>query len=405
MIIHGIFEHKRLTISSKPQGINLSLEDETSTEVFSFDHAGRLWTALMGDVSYRRGLDGTTIARWTDFQGLRHRRRLTSEEAEALAQQCQVVVYKVREGISNGKTTLEDPLPPDTLTSLASAALHDASHRADDIEKYRKIYLPVGILPPDQYGAVVLQASEGCSFNRCTFCSFYRDRPFRIKSPTEYEAHCEQVKTFLGAGLSLRRTIFLGDANSLIIPTSQLIEMLEITRRHFDVDALGGIYAFLDGVSGKTKSSGDFRRLSALGLQRVYIGLESGNEALLKYLNKPSTPDSIVHTVQALKQGGVAVGIIVLLGAGGKKYAPDHVRDTIKVINRLHLDAEDILYFSELVESEGMEYQMKAYEESLQPLYEEERLAQGLQIEQALKFSGGRGIPHIARYDIREFVY
>jgi hypothetical protein len=116
-------------------------------------------------------------------------------------------------------------------------------------------------------------------------------------------------------------------------------------------------------------------------------------------------PEAVINTVKAIKKGGAAVGIIVLLGAGGKTFAAEHVRETIKVINKLTLDENDILYLSELIESEGIPYQQKAYDDNLIPLSEQERIDQGDRIENGLKFNTHRGMPHISRYDIREFIY
>jgi radical SAM superfamily enzyme YgiQ (UPF0313 family) len=130
-----------------------------------------------------------------------------------------------------------------------------ADRYRQDVIQYHKVYKPVGILPPDQYMAVVLQATEGCSFNTCTFCDFYRDRPFRIKQPDAFRQHCEAVRDYLGEGLKLRRTIFLGDANALVIPMPRLLPLLDIVHQTYDVEALGGIYAFLDGLAGNAKAA------------------------------------------------------------------------------------------------------------------------------------------------------
>ena len=70
------------------------------------------------------------------------------------------------------------------LDALARITAWSPSRLAEDAARFRQIYKPVSILPPDQYLSIVLQATEGCSYNRCTFCTFYRDRPFRIKSPS-----------------------------------------------------------------------------------------------------------------------------------------------------------------------------------------------------------------------------
>ena len=165
------------------------------------------------------------------------------------------------------------------------------------------------------------------------------------------------------------------------------------------------MYAFLDGFSGTKKSAQDYRTLANLGLRRVYIGRESGNEALLRFLKKPGKPEDVLQAVRALKAGGVSVGVIVLLGAGGHAYAQGHIKDTIQGINKMDLDLDDLIYFSELVAEEGLAYVHDAYQASLRPLDPAERIAQGETIERGLKFSDQAGTPHISRYDIREFVY
>jgi radical SAM superfamily enzyme YgiQ (UPF0313 family) len=276
---------------------------------------------------------------------------------------------------------------------------------AADVNAYAQVYKPVGILPPDQYMAVVLQATLGCSFNTCTFCNFYHDRPFRIQDPVSFRAHVAAVKNYLAEGLSLRRTIFLGDANALVIPMPRLLALLDVIHAHFDVEKLGGLYAFLDGFSGERKSADDYRRLAQQGFKRIYIGMESGHPALLKFLNKPGQPGDVLKAVQAIKTGGIAVGIIVLLGAGGQQYARRHVDDTVRLINAMPLDADDLIYFSELIETEDLEYTRAAFRADLKPLTSDARIAQGDEIERRLKFDMHSGVPHISRYDIREFVY
>jgi radical SAM superfamily enzyme YgiQ (UPF0313 family) len=253
--------------------------------------------------------------------------------------------------------------------------------------------------------AVVLQATEGCSFNTCTFCSFYKDRPFRIKTPDEFRAHAEAVRDFLGRGLSLRRTLFLGDANAIVVPTERLLRLLDVVHEVYDVERLGGVYAFLDGFSGEKKTTADYQRLRQRGLKRVYIGLESGSPALLRLLRKPGAPADAVAAVRALKAAGVAVGIIILLGAGGQRYAAEHVRDSIAVLNAMQLDMDDILYFSELFTSEGTPYARDAVEAGLEPLSPADCAAQQAAIEAGLVFTTAQGTPHISRYDIREFIY
>ncbi|HSO26918.1 MAG TPA: radical SAM protein, partial [Anaerolineales bacterium] len=304
-----------------------------------------------------------------------------------------------------GNVPTNQAVSPEAVAGFERAMAFDSQRSQADAEQYHQVYKPVGILPPDQYMAVVLQATEGCAFNTCTFCDFYKDRPFRIKSPSEFLEHAHAVRDYLGPGLSLRRTIFLGDANALVAPMAKLSPLMDIVHQVYDVERLGGIYAFLDGFSGQKKTRADYADLARRGLKRVYIGMESGNAELLSFLRKPGQPQDALQAVRALKAGGVAVGVIVLLGAGGRQYARRHVADTIALLNAMPLDLEDVVYFSELILSEGMHYVQDAYAAELQPLDEAARQAQAEEIEAGLRFSEQGGVPHISRYDIREFVY
>ncbi|NLX10782.1 MAG: radical SAM protein [Chloroflexi bacterium] len=406
-VILGKWAKRPITISVKPNCLTVSIEGGGGEPaVLSYDYEGRLWTALLDGITYRRGLDGKMVAKWQQADRARDRRWLSPDEArQQIEAPARAQVADLYAAIQSGDAQIGAPLPEQGHHGFRRAIAFDAARSEQDAARYRQVYLPVGILPPDQYFAVVLQAAEGCSFNTCTFCTFYQGRPFRIKPPDDFRAHARAVRDFLGEGLSLRRTIFLGDANALVIPMPRLLPLVEIVHEVYDVERLGGIYAFLDGFSGQKKTADDYAALRALGLKTVYIGMESGSADLLRFLKKPGQPADVVEAVRAIKAGGVAVGVIVLLGAGGHQYAAQHVRDTVAAINAMGLDMDDLIYFSELIVSEGMAYARDAYQAGLQPLTPQERIAQGEAVECGLRFSQAGGMPHISRYDIREFVY
>jgi hypothetical protein len=403
MIVAGNWDNRPVTISVKSNCLTISLDGPYDADVFSYDFAGRLWTAFFDRISYRRGLDGKMIAKWRADDGQRRRRWLAREEALSVEIHARQLVKELVLGLDSGLVRLQSALPESGRTALTAALAFDTERSEADAAAYHRVYKPVGILPPDQYMAVVLQATEGCSFNTCSFCSFYKDRPFLIKPPDVFRAHALAVREFLGAGLSLRRTLFLGDANALVVPMARLLPLLGVVHEVYDVAALGGIYAFLDGFSGDKKSVGDYRALAAQGLKRVYIGLESGSADLLTFLHKPGKPADAVQAVRAMKASGVAVGVIVLLGAGGHLYADAHVRDTITAINAMRLDEEDIVYFSELIAGDDLPYAQDAERTGLLPLSPQELILQGEAIEAGLRFNAG--MPKISRYDIREFIY
>jgi radical SAM superfamily enzyme YgiQ (UPF0313 family) len=80
---------------------------------------------------------------------------------------------------------------------------------------------------------LVLQLTLGCHWNRCTFCDFYKAVHFHIKSMEEFEQHIHAVKRFVGNAIHLRRSIFLGDANALILPQSRLMRVFDQINQEF----------------------------------------------------------------------------------------------------------------------------------------------------------------------------
>jgi radical SAM superfamily enzyme YgiQ (UPF0313 family) len=258
----------------------------------------------------------------------------------------------------------------------------------------------------------VLQAAEGCSWNRCTFCTFYRDRPFRIKSPEQFRQHARHVKAFFGSAIGLRKSLFLADANALIIPQGRLLELLQIIHEEFSIGAprsgdtytLNGIYSFLDIFGAERKTLDDYRQLADYGVRRIYIGLETGDPDLFKLLNKPGSPQECVEVVRTIKAAGIAVGIIILAGAGGQTLAQQHVDNSLRALLEMQPDAGDIVYLSPLVLAGDDEYSQRMRELGIRELSREEIIAQVNTFKAAFK-SRGRDRPRVTLYNIEDFLY
>ena len=247
-----------------------------------------------------------------------------------------------------------EPQQRELLQQVAArAAAFNVQAAHDDVAAFRALYQDIPILPPDQYTALVLLASDGCRYNRCTFCGFYRDTPYRTRSLNEFRQHVEQAVRYHGAGLALRRSIFLGQANALCGPRSWREGILRHVHERFEFPAPRGpsrtawwqgsvtrfaaITSFLDALAGTRISAEEFAAMRRLNLRQIFIGLESGSPRLLDWLRKPAQPRHMLDTVRAAKQGGVAVGVIVLVGAGGERYFDEHVRDTVRVLQEMRL--------------------------------------------------------------------
>lgn len=403
MLFRGRLGDSLVTLSLQPHWLTLGVDE---TFIVSWDRGGRLYSVYRHEHTFRRGLNGRVLEKWQDADGARHWDTLGRADAESLADDAARLAARVRDamGTRQWSWTSEpsEAVGSDLLTALDRAAAFTGVASRRDASRFAEIYSPVGILPPDQYLSVVVQATEGCSFNTCTFCALYGGH-YRVKTVEEFEAHLEAVREFLGPSLGLRgRGLFVGSANALAVPIARLVPMLERVARVFP-DLRGGLAAFLDGFTGIHKSAADVAVLRGLGLRRVYVGLESGHDPLLGFVRKPATRAQVVDTVRAIKEGGVHVGVIVMTGLGGKTFAQAHVADTIAALNDMPLDANDLLYFSDLVEHTGTPYPVLASERAIRPLSAEQRAEQRGAIREGLRFAGAP--PHVATYDIREFVY
>ncbi|GAB4520939.1 MAG: radical SAM protein [Anaerolineae bacterium] len=416
-----------LTLVVRSQAINLQ---HGISETCTFDLAGRPVGAFFDGRNYRRGLDNRWLVKWTEGHPReRQRRWLTSGEARTILERMHHLARELQQAVDAGQVerTPQDPGRMDigegAREALTRVLRWDWPALETDRQRFLRVYKPIGILPPDQYLSLVLQATEGCWHNACTFCTFYRDRPFRIKSPAEFAAHIDAVLDFFGESIALRRTIFLGDANALVMPFHRLTQLLDVMAGRLTImpgglsaseqrrwrerypDGFLGLYSFMDAFNVHRKSQEQWRQLAQRGLQRVYIGMETGDDALLRFLNKPGDAADVVEAVTLLKRAGVAVSVIILLGAGGERYFESHVENTVKALNAMPLDARDIIYFSDFVVLPGSEYVVLAAEAGIQPLSTRRMREQEAAIRARTRWRADDRGPRFSRYDIREFLY
>lgn len=417
----------RLLVNARREATTVVVDEKRS---WNFDREGRLIGAWLEGRNYRRSLDNRVIEKQAGPQpGLsyRVRRELPADEARAFLARTYAQVANYRAALDDPSMRIANDASPEDGVA-ARAALDrvlecDLARLERDAETFHRIYKPINILPPDQYLALVLQATEGCSYNQCAFCGFYRDRSFRVKRLDEFKQHIHDVRALFGDAITLRKTIFLADANALILPQDQLLSLFDAIHAEFaiqpcnlDRDALKvwkaqqpthfeGVYSFVDAFTTRRKPARQFAELAARGLRRVYVGLESGDAALLQFLGKPNVPEEARQLVCRVKEGGVAVGIVILAGAGGEKYAEPHVRHTVSIVNAMPLDERDLIYFSELVDYPRSEYSALARAAGIRPLTIEEIEEQMKQMRAGFRFPNANRAPKVSYYDVREFVY
>lgn len=387
-------------------GITLNLQRhhltiaENMRTIISFDGEGRPIVAFRHGANYVRGLSGEVLRKRALAPGQKERRKLADAERRMVLAELLAETERMIEQI-------ESTAPLAARNWFERIRRWDVERLEAERERFRTIYKPISILPPDQYRALVLQATEGCSWNRCHFCTFYRDRAFRIHSPASFRDHIQRVKEFVGAGLGLRMAIFLGDANALIIPQPRLRELLQVVHEEFTIGPeadFKGIYAFLDIFGAERKTLDEYRELAAAGVRRIYLGLESGDETVFRLLNKPGSPAEAIDAVRTIKAVGIAVGVILLVGAGGERFAAEHVQHSLAALAAMPLGPDDIVYLSPLIVSPDSPYlaQLQAYASS--PLPETAINRQLEELKRGARTVAGPGAK-VVIYHIEEFVY
>jgi Radical SAM superfamily len=400
--------------SASGRAVLAALRDGSTTvglderDTLSFDGAGRLIRAFWAGRSIRRSLDHRFIEkrRAGPYPWSADRRTLGPAESRALLATVARDLEAVAEALAGPHPGVAGAHAEALRLRLAEILRWTPEALEADAAAFGRLYRPVRVLPPDQYGAVVVQLTEGCSYNQCSFCQLYRDRPFRVKSPEELRHHLRAVRQYFGKGLATRRSVFLADANALVLPVQRILDALEAV-----ADALSGVtpgrrgvYSFVDAFSGLPRAAADFQAMAARGLRRVYLGMETGCDELLRLLNKPATNAEALALTRALKEGGVQVGVIVMVGIGGERYAAAHLRETVAALGAMPLGPGDLIYLSPLEASPGSPYRQREREAGLRPLGDAEMAEQLVALRAGLRGRPG-GHPVVAVYDVRDFLY
>lgn len=185
--------------------------------------------------------------------------------------------------------------------------------------------------PPSEWDSLIIQVTEGCTWNRCHFCDMYRGKDFRIKPMTELARELEtHVRRHDPREV---RRIFLADGNAMVLSMDALRERLDLLRRTFP--ALRRVSAYASPSDLKPKTDGELYELRSLGLIRLYTGIESGDDEVLARNNKGETAASTLSALLRAREAGMELSVMILLGLGGRERSRDHVDASAHLINRL----------------------------------------------------------------------
>ncbi|MCX8017166.1 MAG: radical SAM protein, partial [Rhodocyclaceae bacterium] len=184
--------------------------------------------------------------------------------------------------------------------------------------------------PPSEANALILPVTDGCSWNRCTFCEMYTDPQKRFRARDEAETletirRCGEV-----FGDRVKR-VFLADGDALVLPPRRLIAILEAIRRH--LPAVQRVSSYCLPRNLRKKSAAELRRLAEAGLTLAYVGAESGDDLVLERVQKGETFESTQEALLKLGEAGITRSVMILNGLGGRALSRRHAENSARLIN------------------------------------------------------------------------
>ena len=184
--------------------------------------------------------------------------------------------------------------------------------------------------PPSEANSLLLRATRGCPWNRCTFCSMYKTMKFEIRDLEEILGDIELAKELYGDRVT---TVFIGDSNSLTIKTEILVQVLNSLYSSFP--HLERVTSYARAKTVAKKPMEDLEKIYQAGLNRLHVGLETGDRELLKEIEKGATPEEMVEAGRRAKKAGFEYSLYVLLGIGGEEKWEQHAKGTAEVLNQI----------------------------------------------------------------------
>jgi radical SAM superfamily enzyme YgiQ (UPF0313 family) len=184
--------------------------------------------------------------------------------------------------------------------------------------------------PPSEADSLLLQATIGCSHNRCSFCAMYRNKEFRVRKLEEVLEDVRLARDYYGPDV---RRVFICDGNALILPTTYLLTLLETLEQTFP--GLQRVGAYANARDLASKSIADLQELVRHKFSIFYLGLESGSNEILRQVDKGATAAEMVAGVRQAMNAGMKSSVIFLLGLGGRKLWRENAVESARAVSQM----------------------------------------------------------------------
>ena len=184
--------------------------------------------------------------------------------------------------------------------------------------------------PPSEAQSLILPVTDGCSWNECSFCEMYTapQKAFRARDEDEVLATIRRCGERFGRDV---RRVFLADGDATVLPTRRLLAILEAIRTH--LPGVHRISSYCLPRNLRKKSQAEVDALAAAGLAMVYVGAESGDDAVLAAVNKGETFDSTRDALDKLGAAGITRSVMILNGLGGQALSAQHADNSARLMN------------------------------------------------------------------------
>ena len=188
------------------------------------------------------------------------------------------------------------------------------------------------IRPPSEANSILLQVTLGCSHNKCTFCGTFREKRFNIKKD---DIIFEDIE-FAREHCKRQNRLFICDGDAMIVPQKRLVKILNQIKIRLPWVERVGLYANTKGIGMKTDEQ--LKELKELGVTLVYMGLESGDDQILKKICKGADSTKMIKMGKRIKKTGMQLSVTVLVGLGEKKKSHQHAVGTGRVLTAIDPD-------------------------------------------------------------------
>ncbi len=186
--------------------------------------------------------------------------------------------------------------------------------------------------PPSEAYSMIIQATVGCSHNKCTFCGSFKEKDYYIKDLKTIKADIDEASSYRNSF----DKVFLADGDVLILPTATLLEIINYIKQKNPQVKRIGVYGNTKAILKKTID--ELKELKDAGIGIVYQGIESGNKEILRRIKKGAFPKNQLEAAEKVKASGMLLSQTVLLGLGGVEMSREHAIDTGKHLGDMSPD-------------------------------------------------------------------